>query len=161
MAKIISEAKMKKLLLAACLAVAFAAPCHAFGNDEGAKPKVGGNLLTCHPPLDRKDSDPVTSTDVELNLASNYLPNTITVRHHLFSGGVIDRSTQYSNQGVWKEDGQNVWSWGGYLFENQRVSMIGRVYLTADGNWFYEEHIFHDGHPDKAIFEHCEPWEGE
>jgi hypothetical protein len=152
---------MKKLLLSACLAVAFAAPCHAFGNDQGAKPQVGGNLLTCRPSLDRRDRDPVTSTDVELNLTSNYLPNTIKVHHHLFSGRVIDRGEQYSNNGVWKKDGQNEWSWGGYLFSNQRVSMTGTVRLTSDGNWFYEEHIFHDGHPDKTVFETCDTWEGE
>jgi hypothetical protein len=73
----------------------------------------------------------------------------------LYGGRQINRAEQYSNGGVSQKTGKNEWYWEGHLFRNTAITMIGRVYLTAEGRWFYEERIFHKGYPDIAIQETC------
>jgi hypothetical protein len=105
--------------------------------------------------LDRSDRDPVITSGITLMLDDRYEPTQIDVTHWLFSGRAIDRGTQYSNDGVWKTAGLNEWFWRGRLMRNPHVSMVGRLYFTAQGRWFYDETIFKDGRLDKVLSETC------
>jgi hypothetical protein len=136
------------------VALLFAAPASAFDNSNATQPRIGQTALTCHPPLDRSDPDPVVTSGVSIGLNDKYEPTFMNVTHWLFSGREVDRGTQYSNDGVWKTAGLNEWFWSGRLMRNPRVSMTGRLYLSVRG-WFYEERLFRNGRLDQVISEAC------
>jgi hypothetical protein len=141
------------LIAALCISITVTSAT-AFDNSNNYAPQlqIGRTALACKPPLDRSDRDPVISSSVALDLSDRYEPTRLDVTHSLFSGREIDRGAQYSNDGVWKTAVLNEWFWRGRLMRNPHV---GRLYLTAQGRWVYEEHLFHDGRPDKVLSEAC------
>jgi hypothetical protein len=162
----------ERLIVSAALltltSIAMALSAKAFDNSNNnagathsAQPTPGWTSLECKPPLARSDSDPVINSNVAINLQNDGTPTEINVTHHLFSGRSISRGDQYSNEGVKKKSGFNEWFWTGVLLHNPRISMRGKIYLTSHGDWFYEEHIFRDGGPDKVIYETCQEAQGD
>jgi hypothetical protein len=90
--------KMRKLLTPAAVLVALATPAMAFTAAPQDPPLGSGIYLTCKPPLDRSDRDPVVSTMVSVEFVrdTNYHVKSFDVIHSLFSGRTINRNDQYS-----------------------------------------------------------------
>jgi hypothetical protein len=88
---------MRALTTAAVL-VALATPAMAFTAAPQDPPLGSGIYLTCKPPLDRSDRDPVISTMVSVEFLpdTNYHVKSFDVIHNLFSSRTINRNDQYS-----------------------------------------------------------------
>jgi hypothetical protein len=85
-----------RALTTAAVIVAFATPAMAFDAAPQDPPLGSGIYLTCKPPLDRSDRDPVVSTMVGVAFLSdtNHHVKSFDVIHNLFSGHTINRPPQ-------------------------------------------------------------------
>jgi hypothetical protein len=123
-------------------------------------PDLGKSVyLICRPPLDRHDSNPVVKTYVNLSFKDGYEVDDLSVIHERFNGKTVDRSKQYTGT-VAHVAGHTEWSWSGRQDQNRHISMEARVFRTAHNEWFYEENISKDGHPEKSFRFGCTESEG-
>jgi hypothetical protein len=154
---------MRKLLTPAAVLVALATPAMAFTAAPQDPPLGSGIYLTCKPPLDRSDRDPVISTMVSVEFLpdTNYHVKSFDVIHNLFSGRTINRNDQYSGTVSKKEDYQE-WYWTGVQNRDRRVSMLGKLIHNDRFGWRYQETVFKDDFIDHVIpFETCTEGQGE
>jgi hypothetical protein len=156
--------KFRKFLIATFAVLALAGPAIAFGPNGTIQPNVPDDLDTsslngvngldvqCYPPIDRRDSNPVTQTDIDLTFQpySDFLIQSFVVNHNLASGRVINRDTQYAGT-TWKKPGFNEWHWEGRQYKDPRISMQATLLRTARGQWRYQEVVYKDGYVEHAI----------
>jgi hypothetical protein len=141
------------------VAISVAALSGAQAGFKGA-PDLGSSVnLICRPPLDRNDRNPVVKTFVNISFKNGYEVEELSVIHERFDGQTVDRSKQYSGT-VAHVAGHTEWSWSGRQDQNRHISMEARVFRTARNEWFYEENISKDGHPEKSFRFGCTESEG-
>jgi hypothetical protein len=116
--------KFHKFLIGTVAVLALTGPAMAFGPNGTIQPNIPDDLDTsslngvngvdvqCYPPIDRRDSDPVTQTDIDLTFQpySDFLIRSFVVNHNRASGRAINRDTQYAGT-TWKKPGFNEWYW--------------------------------------------------
>lgn len=90
----------------------------------------------------RRDPDPVYKIGVDIRTDANGNLETYNIVHTVRSGQEYDRSTQYSNGGIWKTPNTLEWYWKGY---RGRATMIGLLTWNTKDGWMYSETIF-DGY---------------
>jgi hypothetical protein len=151
---------MKRLLLATVAVLGLAGTGHAFTN-QAVTPINQHTHLECVPAYERPrdhDRNPVYKIMVDLQLNGQQVSE-IDARHVLVDGTVVDRNDQYANASVWQNPGYNEWYWSGTLMRNPHLTMNGRLYRDARGQWVYEETLFDRGRQNfyMASVCHVEP----
>lgn len=123
-------------------------------------PRVDAQFLTCTPPLDRNDKNPVKNIFVsfEYDMTSRRFTS-MNVTHERYYGDIIDRFQQYPNA-VLKFDG-SIYGWTGAWVKNPARTMAGGVYMGQDGRWYYREKGWMNGASDSDMIAACKVSEGE
>lgn len=140
---------MKKLLITIFAVFAFCGIANATQYDLPTL--FGGNdevVLECHPDhIDTKnDRNPVIQTNVAFRVDRNYEPVGVSVRHFLNDGTYRDRANQYHDFKLFKVPNKTGWIWIG-VSNSSPLIMMGRIGLSDDGSWWYQEtiHQFRNG----------------
>jgi hypothetical protein len=152
-----------RALTTAAVLVALATPAMAFTAAPQDPPLGSGIYLTCKPPLDRSDSDPVVSTMVSVEFLpdTNHHVKSFDVIHNLFSGRTINRNDQYSGTASNKENYEESY-WTGVQNRDRSVSMLGKLIHDNRFGWRYQETVFKNRSIDHVIsFETCTEGQGE
>jgi hypothetical protein len=134
---------MKRLLLATVVVLGLVGVGHAFTN-QAAVPINQYTHLECVPAYERPrdhDRNPTYKIMIDLQLNGQQVTE-IDAKHVLVDGTVVDRNDQYGNANVWQKPHYNEWYWSGTLMRNPRLTMNGRLYRDARGQWVYEETLF-------------------
>lgn len=150
---------MRALLLVAAITVAPLGSSQAAFQATPDVPTDGINL-TCRPPLDRTDRNPVIRTTVNVTFQNGYEVKEFEVLHELFNGQIIDRSKQYVGT-VGHSPGTEEWFWRGRLARNPQIEMVARVRRNGRNEWRYEEDIIKYGRLDSSTVFGCTSREGE
>lgn len=141
--------------LVAILFGALAISTSAFAFTATPQPHLDSVDLTCLPPLDRRDPNPVIRIHVTAQFDEDMNVTKLDVVHLLFNGAEHNRSDQYTNDFLGRKPGYLDWSWKGTWVKNSSVTMIGHLYFNNLG-WFYEETQFENYRQSFDIISPCE-----
>ncbi len=142
-------------MLLPLLLAAFVISTSAFAFTATPQPHLDSVDLTCLPPLDRRDANPVIRIHVTAQFDEDMNVTQLDVVHLLFNGAEHNRSDQYTNEFLGRKNGYMEWIWRGTWIKNSSVKMIGRLYFNNLG-WFYEEIQFQNSRQSFDIVSPCE-----
>jgi hypothetical protein len=96
--------------------------------------------------------DPIYKITVSITLDDSGTLQEMLVQHSAASGTTYVRSEQYTQANIWQTPGREEWYWRGRRGQN---TMLGELWHTADGRWFYSETLTVNGRLDYQMLSLC------
>jgi hypothetical protein len=106
--------------------------------------------LTCVPPLDHSERDPI----VRIHVLVTFKPLDMKVVHESYAGRRYDRAAQYTDTEV--KNSAAATSWHGTLRSDLRREIIGAVIVNDNDEGFYVETYYRDGREIGSVVAPCE-----
>jgi hypothetical protein len=148
---------MKRLATLAILAC-LVTPAFAFYVAPGPDAVLNSFELTCTPPLNRRDRDPVVRIHLAVTIDRNTTPTEFEIRHETMSGHFYSRTEQYELSQLWQLG--DVTSWTGYRKRHPEQIGSGELWHNRE-QWFYEEWFYTGTRQRDHVKSTCMPIEGE
>jgi hypothetical protein len=145
---------MRRYLIGAAVIAATLTPAQAGPLLGGHTDGMESISLSCTPPLDRQDPNPVKRIDVGANNGGEREGPTMIVEHVRWNNDIINRGDQYINSNVKRLQG-NIFVWSGQWVKNPNHTMMGAIFSTPDGRWWYREKRWSNGIPEWDITSQC------